>query len=222
MGAMLTEWRELFESMLDGLANPAQMHGMMVHLPIAAAIMGLLVVILLAATRGQSWGARASALLIYIVGIIAAFVTVETGEKAHHFLRDSGVALSPAAIRMLHEHEEAAEKLWIFMAVTAALVLLTAVSKRWLRWTATALALAAALACAGWVGIVGHYGGTMVYNQGVGVPTAESNLPAEAIPKRNKTAREAAVGTTAQPDNPDEKTNPEFFGIPVEEHAKQR
>ncbi len=218
MQQLIQDWRGLYESMLDGLANPAQLHALMTHLPIAAALMGLLVVLLLVVTRGRSWGARAAAALIYLVGVVSALVTAETGERAHDFSREAGAVLSPAAISMLHRHEEMAEKLWIFMAVTAVLVVLTALPRAWMRWGATALALVAALACVGWVGAIGHYGGTMVYEQGVGVPVAESNLPADAMQRRRAALKIPANESPPTPQStpkPDETSNGDFFGVPV-------
>ncbi|MEX1089713.1 MAG: DUF2231 domain-containing protein [Phycisphaeraceae bacterium] len=180
----MSEILELWHAMMRSLSDPQQVHALWVHLPIGAAVAGLLLMLLLTFTGGKAQPVRWSLIIIYVLGMATGYLAMDAGEDAHQRLMDEGVALSPAVDHLLHEHEEMGEKVWMFMGVTALLVLFTAVRNTPVRLIALVLALTASVATLGWISVVGHYGGTMVYSYGVGTPTSPFNLapPASSAP----------------------------------------
>src|SRR5438874_11409643 len=69
-------------TMLDPWKNPAVWHAINVHLPIVLAILGLPLVCVLAITRGRSRKLRWSVVIFYAIVALAAWFTVQTGERA--------------------------------------------------------------------------------------------------------------------------------------------
>jgi hypothetical protein len=112
--------------------------------------------------------------------ILLALGAVWTGERAY----DQVPRELPGDVwGIVLQHEAMAEQVWVFAAVTAVLLALSALPIRWFRGTVMALAMVASLATAGWVATTGHYGGTLVYSHGVGTPGKALNRPLPAAPE---------------------------------------
>lgn len=156
----------LINEMMASLREPSTRHAALVHAPIVLSAVSALAVLALAATRGKNATLRwvAAALLAGVVG--AAFLATDSGEAAKSRLREP-----PQALRALvHEHEEAAEKVWIFAAVALAGVAATWASNRAVATTGLAVAALVSAGAAGWTAYVAHLGGTAVYTYGAGTP----------------------------------------------------
>jgi uncharacterized membrane protein len=164
--------------------SPQQLHAILVHLPIAAAMIGLLMLLTLACSGGRSAGIRWTLVLVYLLGAGAGFLAGESGEQAAAQLR---YPLVEAAQATLREHEKLAEPIWVGMLVMAVLVMCTATSSAGLRATVLTLATIVGLALTTWVGVTAHHGGQLVYRYGVGVPATPDNLQTPASRPRPPT-----------------------------------
>jgi uncharacterized membrane protein len=179
---------ELPRAMIESLQYPQRLHAALVHLPIGAAVFGLLLLILLVFTRARSGGLRWAVVALYLAGMALAIWTEDAGKDAAGVLVTSGIQRTAEARNLLHQHAEMGENVWIFLLVTAALTAATTLHWRFIRVPALVLAVAAGLIAATWVGITGYYGGELVYVHGLGVPTSPNNLPlARALPDEAQT-----------------------------------
>jgi uncharacterized membrane protein len=157
-----------------------------VHFPIALAILGvpLVLVASLISTKGD--GLRWIGVLVYLVLAATAYGAMVTGQEAEAHIQ-SGV--SEEAWGRVHDHEALAEKTWGFGVAMALLLALSTIANphgagkgRPIRRLCMILAVIASLATAGWVAVTAHYGGTLVYEFGVGIreePTPQP--PAAAV-----------------------------------------
>lgn len=169
----ITELLETPQAIFELLDNPQMVHAAVVHLPIALAVLGvpLVLVASLVSTKGD--GTRWIGVLVYLALAAIAYGAVLTGQQAEAHAQ---AGVSEAASERVHEHEEMAEKAWGFGVATALLLALSTIANphgagrgKPLRKIFMVLAVAASLATAGWVGVTAHYGGTLVYEFGVGV-----------------------------------------------------
>lgn len=167
----------LAQAILESFRSPPRLHAMVVHLPVALALLGLLVLAALALTRGRSGTLRWLALSVYLLGAAMGYAAYATGERAEDHLGDIGVQLSGPALAEFNQHTEMGEIVWLFLAGAAALTALTAVNRPRVRAAAMALALAAGITAAGWVFVTAHHGGALVYVHGVGVGSATPVIP---------------------------------------------
>src|SRR5690349_5555555 len=119
--------------MLDPWQNPAIWHAINVHFPIVLAILGLPFVCVVAITRGRSRGLRWGVVALYAIASLAAWYTMVTGEAARRDLP----TLSAAANDRIVFHERMAQQVWVLAAVTAVMLLLANVPRRWARQTFT-------------------------------------------------------------------------------------
>ena len=88
--------------MLDPWKNPAIWHAINVHLPIVLVILGLPVVCYVAITRGRSRALRWGVVALYAIVTVAAWFTVQTGERAMDALPST---ISAAASQRIELHE---------------------------------------------------------------------------------------------------------------------
>lgn len=158
----------MLDSFIDAWNDPHARHAMLVHIPIALGLLGVIPVLVLLLTKGKNPWPRWAAIGVFAVASIGAWMAAEAGEDAEHRLEES--RLSELEHEALEEHEELGEGGWVWPLIPAALVALTFIPKAPVRITASVLALVASLGVAGWIATTAHHGGKLVYEYGIGVP----------------------------------------------------
>jgi len=167
--------------MLEVLNDPPRLHAAVVHFPVVLAVLGVPLIIALIVTRGRSCTLRWLIVALYVAGALGGLAASWSGEQAVDrlsMLYDAGGSLTDAASEELEEHEEMGEKVWWMMLAPAVAVAITVAKRTPVRVVALLVALVFGVLVAGWVAVVGHHGGALVYTHGVGVPTSQNNLPA--------------------------------------------
>lgn len=164
---------------LQALQNPAVLHAMAVHFPVALAVLGVPVALaaLIARTRKTPlW----LTVLLYVVVTAAAFAAATTGEGA----REHAPGTLPKEVwNLIDAHEELGEKIWIAALATALVALLAFIPYPNFSVAMRVLAVAGSLTVLGMVSLTAHRGGTLVYEHGVGtaavaaVPDAAHTTP---------------------------------------------
>lgn len=144
-----------------------ELHAISAHLPIALSMLGVLAVIAAIAIRTPRHSLRWVVVGTYILLAAAAFFTTRTGEDARAAV--SG-AVNKTIWDTIDHHEEMAEKVWMFAVATAGLMAVSVFAKGHLRIAMNVVTVIACLLTAGWVAVTGHYGGTLVYQHGIGIP----------------------------------------------------
>ncbi|MBX7257276.1 MAG: hypothetical protein K1Y02_13010 [Candidatus Hydrogenedentes bacterium] len=166
--------------MIEFLSRASSLHAIVVHFPVALSIVAIPLVYLCAAGRGERNDLRWVAFGCYVIVLITSFLAVQTGHGAMDHIPSS---MSSEVWSTVERHEVMAEKVWIFALITAALIALSALRIRTVRIAAASLAVISSVLTAGWVGITGHFGGTLVYEYGVGTPAmhASAETPARNL-----------------------------------------
>ncbi len=153
-------------AMLEAMNDPQMKHAATVHLPIALSMLGVLLALLAAFLGGKSRTIAWTAFGAYVVLIFLARYAVGTGEDAHN---DLNVAY-PQINELVHEHEEMAEKVWLFALAVSVVLLVGALTKARVRIASAIIALILSMVTALWIGTTAHHGGTLVYAYGAGTP----------------------------------------------------
>lgn len=174
--------QSLFHSLQQTAQDPTRLHAAIVHLPIAAAALGLVLLLLLTLVGARSPGLRWAAVVVYLAGAVTGAMAMCSGEQAQDHVAAAGVTLTAEAADLLHEHEELGEKVWIPLAIATVLIVLTSIRMVAARVAALTLAILSGLAALGMVVATAHYGGQLVYLHGVGVPQTDNNMPAVVAP----------------------------------------
>ncbi|SRR6056297_147527 len=99
--------------------NDAFLHLVINHLPVFSMLFGLL--ILLWGLFKQNIPFQKLAMILFIVGAVASYVAVETGEEAEDVIEEYVPSISHD---LIHDHEEAAEISMWFSFVTGGISLL--------------------------------------------------------------------------------------------------
>lgn len=173
---------------LDLLRNPAILHAMAVHFPVALSVLGVPVAFAALIARRRHAPLWLTALL-YALLAVAAFAAVQTGEGA----RERAPATLPEEVwGLIDEHEELGEKIWMAALATAVAALLAFVPYPNFSAAMRVLAVAGSLTVLGMAGLTAHRGGALVYEHGVGTALVS----------------EAAVQTSAAPEQPAAATAP--------------
>lgn len=152
---------------LQTFSKPQILHAMAVHFPIVLAILGIPLVYLCTVVSTERNVLLWVALACYAILTATSFLATQSGHAA--------AALAPANLgneagTLLRRHEMTASKVWIFGAGMSILLILGFIRIRAVRVTVMALAMVGSLATGGWVAVVAHFGGSMVYLHGVGTP----------------------------------------------------
>src|SRR6185369_8443185 len=116
------------------------------------------------------WGV----VVLYAAVSLSAWYTMLTGEAARRELP----TLSAVANDRIVFHERMAEQVWVLAAITAVMLLLANVPRRWARQTFTTLSLVFSVVTAGWVAVTAHSGGLAVYEHGLGTVALNAAPPA--------------------------------------------
>src|SRR3954469_23703606 len=112
--------------------NPPIWHAINVHLPITLAMLGLPMLCVVAITRGRNRALRWSTFALYAVVAAAAWFAAMTGENARHALSPH---ITAAAAERIEFHEWMAQWVWVLAAITALLLLIANLPRRWARQT---------------------------------------------------------------------------------------
>lgn len=149
------------------IPNTQMMHAIVSHIPVALSVLGVLCALAALLIKTQKEVLKWVAVAAYLIMALSAYVAVETGENARAELSAS---LPKPVMELVSDHASMAEKVWIFALVTAALIIISAISTGTGKTVMASLGVIASLATAGWVALTGHHGGELVYNHGIGIP----------------------------------------------------
>jgi len=160
---------------LDAMTQAPARHSAMVHFPIVVSMLGLLGLLGLALTKGQSKKLCYSCVAIYVIGASTAWIAHGAGEDALALLDTS--VMTESALERIDTHESMGEQVWIWLAVTAAITAIAGLINQESRLKLVVLALAVLVATGTAIHVVvtAHHGGTLVYQYGVGTPTSPNN-----------------------------------------------
>ena len=155
----------------------AGLHPLVVHLPIGFLLAVPVFLVLALVLPRQRMAMAVSALILMILGTVAVYVAVQTGDLAEH-----GVEMTRAQHHAVHEHEELADKsrvvFTILSIVFAVLVIAGRRVKSSLLPVAHGLFLVAYLLGLVVLANTAHRGGLVVHGYGVRAPV--SGMPADA------------------------------------------
>jgi uncharacterized membrane protein len=201
------------QSMLDVVNDPRQLHAALVHVPIAVAALGPVMVLVLTCTGGKSHVLRWTTALLYLAAGVLGWYAAEAGQMAVLY-EHAPASRTAEALEVLTEHERLGDIVPLLMAGVGVLLVLTAIPKRLLRVGFLALSLLASVAAAGWVGLTAHHGGQLVYHHGMNTPTTPNNAPPPPSAPRQPSEPQAGTSPAPDPDQPERKRG--FFGIPTD------
>lgn len=194
------------QSMIDSINAPQTRHAMMVHFPIVLTFIGAALALLAAILRSNIT-LRVLAIAAQLALIASVFLAVRSGEAAEGAIKQ---VLTPEVYELIAEHEEMAEKAWMFGVAAVLLLALGAMFKSTAGIICSWLAVVACAAGIGWMGATAHYGGTLVYTYGVGTPqpVACFDLPGERSDGRNHAAEhDARHNSPSADDNGTDETH---------------
>ena len=157
-------------SLLEVFNNPSMLHAAVVHMPIALGMAGMVLVYVCAVVAKENEPLRWVTVGCYALMSLFAFLAAQSGQGA---IGKAPTELPQAIWDQMERHEDMGEVIWKLAAITAALMALSAVKIRWFNTSVLTLAMLASLGTGAWVAITGHYGGTLVYEYGVGTPAMQ-------------------------------------------------
>lgn len=161
------------------------LHPIVVHFPIGILLIAWLPMLIgvIDKKRRNTW--LASAFMLLLVGTIAAFAAIFTGEATEEIVGPASQLVENA----IHDHEEAAEMARNLFIVTTIVFLAV-----WLTWAKVNEKKKAPVAVAGGALIVasytlaslalanaGHLGGVLVHQYGIQAPLGTSVVPAGGV-----------------------------------------
>ena len=183
------------------LSQPAMKHAMIVHWPIVLGGIGMLLALLVAITGGKHRTLQWLALLAFVALTVAGFMAMNSGEDAELAIEGS---LSAEASAALERHEQLADWVWIFGAGLVVLTSMTFLKPRGAKRAAAWIAVLGSAFVMSWIANVAHFGGTLVYEFGVGAGRVEAARPQRGASEQSG-ANEHPVAdpsTAAEPDDP--------------------
>jgi uncharacterized membrane protein len=199
-----------FQSMMDSFNSPPIRHAMFVHLPIVLAMVGCVLAILSAAMPRNAT-LRAVAIGCQVALVMGAFLALNSGEAAEEHVSSGGVLLTRSAQTLLGQHEDMADRVWMFGVGGVALLSLAGASRRpGLRVLFSWLAVALSVVAMGWIGQTANLGGKLVYQHGVGTPQPVGQTTGVIRPPSHDAAgaaRGAASPAPAKPSTDDAGAN---------------
>lgn len=179
--------------MFPSLPTWSELHPIVIHFPIALLFVAPLFIVLSLIFQKSAKAFTVSALVLMVIGTIAAVVAVQTGEAA-----SEPVEHLAQAEAILERHEDLAELAqWLFLGLTATFaglsflpVLLKKTVPPALWVTAHVVFLMAYAGCAGVLGLAAHQGGRLVHEAGIhtamGWPEATVSTAPSPQPDRSR------------------------------------
>jgi len=162
--------RGIYMTLLPPIPSWENLHPLVVHFPVALLMVTPLFLLGAVVVRGWSPSLIRGALILSVLGTVAAFVAVESGEAAGELAERT-----PAVSAVLERHEEWAESLRTTFLVLTLLLLARVAAPRWMpKMNAPPAVLPLniaffALYAAGTVLVINtaHLGGRLVHEYGV-------------------------------------------------------
>ncbi len=158
------------------LSIPSPLHPAIVHFPIVLILVGT--VIALASIFVRRWHLPWIAASLLILGAVGTVAATWSGEEDEEILG----AISDPAEELLEEHEEWGEITRNLSLIAAFMAIATIATSRFVSVSRGFGIVAALFALGASYAVLetGHYGGQLVYKQGVGINTSAGNKhPAE-------------------------------------------
>jgi mono/diheme cytochrome c family protein len=162
---------------MDAWGDPGMRHAMVVHFPIVLSVVGIPAAVAAALITDKTKAMRWTALALYVGLALSGMLARSSGHGARDAVYGS---LSDEGQRLLEEHDELGHKVWLFGVAVAVLVGVSFARNRMLRLPSSWLAVAAAIAAAGWTANTADHGGRLVYDHGAGTRSANTALPGRA------------------------------------------
>lgn len=180
---------QLPDAISQAFANPQQKHAMLVHLPVAISLLGVIMLLVLTGLRGRSHPVRWLTAGMYLIAAITSFLAKQSGFEASLMVD----VLSPEYIAQLNHHKQLAENLPLAMFIQSILIAFTALSIKKIRITMLILSFIMSLWLALWVAQTAHHGGSLVYVHGAAARTMMIKPPAHTPPPAARVAKAVAV-----------------------------
>ncbi|NUM56052.1 MAG: DUF1553 domain-containing protein [Candidatus Hydrogenedentes bacterium] len=178
-------------SLFEAFSNSSMLHAAVVHLPIVFVLLGVPLIYYLAISQQKTEALRWFTVGFYAITAVISYAALVTGHGAMDRIpNDHRVAKE--VWDLVGQHEEMGEKVWLFAAGVTLLLALSAIPVRVIRQLFVGIGMLAAIVLAVWVAILGHFGGMLVYQHGVGTP-AMGELTAQPAPD------EQTAPATAEP-----------------------
>lgn len=158
------------------------MHPIVVHFPIGILLIAWLPMLIGLFDKGRRGGWFASAALLLVVGTLAAFGAVLTGEATEEIV----VATSDSMKHAIHEHEDAAELARnLFIGVTVLFLVVWVAASRIAEKKRAMVGMIGGALVAVVYGLgalalanTGHLGGVLVHEYGIHAPLGAADMPA--------------------------------------------
>ena len=159
-----------FSLLTEAWNDPSARHAMLVHFPVALALLGALLLIALATTGFKSRGLKTMIAVVFLLASISALLARNAGEDAEHALEERAGALTIAEHDALEAHEEAGEWIWAAALTPAVLVGISLARDRRVRIVFGLLALATGLLAAERTITTAGTGGQLIWAHGLAAP----------------------------------------------------
>mgnify|MGYP000601512415 CR=1 FL=1 len=183
-------------NMLGGLDNPHIIHALAVHVPVAMALLGVLLALMCAVTQMKNAPLRRLAIGWYAIMAAISLLTILTGERT---LGDIPGSVSAEIRNTVATHRMFGENIWIAALFTTLIAIFCGAKRDNIRNTFTVLMVMASLATMAWTSAAAWYGTTLIYRDGVGSPKpAAVAMESPGVPA----APEAMPGIPASTDLP--------------------
>ncbi|MCC6794745.1 MAG: DUF1553 domain-containing protein [Candidatus Hydrogenedentes bacterium] len=186
--------------LFDVFSNSSMLHAAVVHLPIVFVLIGVPLIYYLAVSQQRGEGLRWSVVAFYAITTVVAYISMLTGEGAMDRIPNDH-RVSEEVWTLVGQHEEMGEKVWMMALGVALLLALSAIPVKVLRLTFVGAGMFAAIVLAVWVAVLGHFGGTLVYEHGIGTPHMGELVavaePIEPVPTEPSAASQPSVEPTA-------------------------
>lgn len=160
---------------------PSPLHPAIVHFPIALILVGTLIAVISIVLR--RWNLPCFAAGLLALGAIGAVAATWSGEEDEEILG----SISDRAEHLLDEHEEWGESTRNLALLAALLAVSAIVTTRFGRVSKILSIVTALVALGASYAVIetGHYGGKLVYEQGVGID-ADAGLELKGASKRSQ------------------------------------